>query len=403
MSRKKVVILGGGFAGLACANALDSQHFAVTLVDRKRYFEFLPNIHELVSGVKRPSAVRLPLGPNLRAQGHRFVCADIVAIDPDGPSAQLSTGRELNADYLVIGLGSADATYGVSGVARHVLSFKSADQCQAIHDRLELLCREGAPRVTLIGGGITGVEALGEILRRYGPALRELRVVEAQDQLLPGGRDSVSAHLAQHCNSQGVELILGDAVQRITAKTVLLGSGKRLRSDLTIWTGGPAPPQLLSEAGLSKPGTWVEVDANLQHTKHPSVFVAGDCAQLPKPLRKQAYHALDMGRCVADNLQRLTSARRLRRFRPAPKPTLIAFGELDTLLVSEPIAVAGPALAAAKEAVFTAVMTQLDQRGSKSRARALVARGRNASRELLWPRLADWRTLLRQAQLKRLP
>lgn len=401
MKRPEVLIIGGGFAGLACANALDARRFAVTLVDARDAFEFLPNIHELLSGVKRPQELRLPLAPAMDAAGHRFLLARVADIDPQGCRVRAGR-RRLGADYLVIATGAVDAHYGIPGVDEHALGFKSVDQCQAIHTRLEALAAARQSRVVIIGGGLEGIEGLGEILRRYRDALGAITLVEAQERLLPGTPAGVHRHLQGLMRAAGVELVLGDAVRRITPRSVLLASGRRLRSDATIWTGGPAPAPLLADSGLADQGAWVAVHNSLEHRQYRNVFVVGDAAELPSPLRRQAYHALNMGRCAARNIERRAAGRGLLRFRPTPKPTLLAFGDTDTLLLTERLALAGPALATGKEGVFSAVMTGLDRRGAAARTGAILQRGLHASQRLLWPTLRDTQRLLRVGRIRSL-
>jgi NADH dehydrogenase len=118
---------------------------------------------------------------------------------------------------------------------------------------------------------------------------------------------------------------------------------------------------LLHESGLApKPGQWAPVKRTLQSRRFDHVFVIGDAAGLPRGLSKQAYHALDMGKCAAENVVRLLAGRRPRAFVPAPKPMLIAFGDLDTFLVAGGTALASPALAVLKESVYQLTMAQLD-------------------------------------------
>ena len=401
MKRPSVTILGGGFAGLACANALDARRFAVTLVDRKAHFEFLPNIHELLSGVKKPAQLRLDLNDAMQALGHSFIRAEVEALDPRERSLRLGPRRQLAGDYLVVALGSADADFGVAGVRQHSFGFKSVSECQAIHRQLETMKRRAkSSRLLIVGAGLEGIEALGEVLRGYRDTALHITLVEARPALLPEMPAAVGRHIASLCEHWAVECITGDPVTKITPKTVLLRSGRRLRSDATIWTGGPTPPALLASAGLAPEGAWAPVSANLEHRDFRDVFIAGDAARTQTAISKQAYHALDMGRCVALNIQRRSGGRRLRAYRPSTKPTLLAFGDLDTVLIAEQGALAGPALAAAKETVFTGVMTQLDPRPARERLGAVLQRGRAATRELLWPTVQNWARLRRQAQLR---
>lgn len=399
-ARPRVVIVGGGFAGLACANNLDARRFAVTLVDRKRHFEFLPNIHELLSGVKKPRELRLPLGQAMQAQGHDFICAEVSMVDAATRVVQLGR-KKLQADYLLLANGSEDADFGVAGVREHSLPFKSVAHCEAIAERLAALSRRAQrSRVVIVGGGLEGIEALGEILRAYRDRKFTIVLLEARQRILPALQSNVSSLIREEASAWGVQFVLADPVARVTAKTVLLASGRRLRSDATIWTGGPTPPTLFAESELAAPRAWIAVDKTLQPMDYPGVFVAGDAAELPSPISRQAYHALDMGRCAAQNIARAASGRRLRAFRPSPKPTLLSFGDLTTVLITPGTAIAGPALAAGKETVFTTVMTQLDQRSPRQRLGALLERGRSAGRELLWPALSELRRLPQQAKVR---
>ena len=134
--RPSVLILGGGFAGVSCAGRLSKHRFDVCLVDQKPHFEFLPNIHEILSGVKRPRDVRLNLADQMAALGHRFTQASVQAIAPEGNRVTLDDGTTLNYDFLVVALGAVDAYYGVTGIDANALSFKSAAQCDAIGQRL---------------------------------------------------------------------------------------------------------------------------------------------------------------------------------------------------------------------------------------------------------------------------
>ncbi|KGE05119.1 NAD(P)/FAD-dependent oxidoreductase [Pseudohaliea rubra] len=383
--RPRVLVLGGGFAGLSCALALPAPRFAVTLADRSQSFEFLPAIHELVSGLKDPAQLRLPLKAVLARRGHRFRRGEVERIDPVARTVHFTRGS-LDYDRLVIALGADDADFGVSGAQQNAMPFKSVAQCAAIGRQLRALLRKERPgRVTIIGGGLEGVECLGEVLRVRGSRTVPVTVVEAGPRLLPGAPAAVGRYLADHCETAGVTLALGDPVDRVTPRTVRLASGRRLRSALTIWTGGPAPLPLLAGSGLAAPGRWAGVSASLHLEGHEDIFVAGDTAELPEPLARQAYHAMDMGRHCARELERQERGLRPLAFKATEKPQLIAFGERDCLLLQGRHALASPSLALGKEAIFQAVMAQLDQRPLSDRIAALLRRGAGARESVSWP------------------
>lgn len=401
MNKPRVLIVGGGFAGLSCALRLDPRRFAVTVIDQRRHFEFIPHIHELISGVKRPSDLRLPLATLLRERGHRFRRATATSIDVAEHSVTLDDGSEMRGEYLVIATGSSDADFGVAGVARHTLPLKSVDNGSAIAQRLNTLQKQAAPhRVVVVGAGLAGVEVVGELLRRK-PASCELCLVEAQQRPLPGAPTAVSQFLEQYFAQQGVALWTSDPVARVSAKTVWLQSGARLRSDATIWTGGPAPPPLLADSFLAEKNRWLNVNRDLSLPHSTGVFVAGDTAQTPKIISRQAYFALDMGSCVAANIACLAAGRNTVGFRALPRPTLMALGDRDCVLIAGNAAFAGKALMAAKESIYALVMSQLDRRRPRKRIDALLQRSRN-SYSLLWPLLRPRDIISRDGRLRRL-
>lgn len=405
MTRRKlrIAILGGGFGGIACASDLASKHFDVTLVDRRDSFEFLPNIHELLSGTKTAQSLKLPLDSMLTAAGHRFLCAEVARIDVEARMLEFTDGDALEWDYLVVAIGGVDATFGVTGVERNALPFKSVAQCARIGRALAALeegsDNDGNREVIVVGGGLEGIEALGEILRRYRHSAISTTLVEARPRLLPEAPAALDGYLRALCAELPVNFRCGTPVRRINKREVVLTDGIRLPSDLTIWTGGPAPPPLLAASDLADKGAWATVDASLRSSRSRHVFVVGDSAALPWDQVRQAYHALDMGRCAAGNLHRLARGRSPLRYRPSNKPMLVAFGDLSCMLVAGRLAVAGPALSTGKEAVYELVMAQYDRRPMPRRIAAMLARGQRAGRELVWPTLRSVEALRRQGQL----
>ncbi|NNL68152.1 MAG: FAD-dependent oxidoreductase [Myxococcales bacterium] len=388
MARKarqpRIVILGGGFAGLAAALEL-ADGFRVTLVDARASFEFLPNIHELVSGVKRPDVLRLPLDRIVRRAGHRFVRDTVTAIDTHERRVTLERRAALSYDALIVALGGVNATHGVPGVEEHAFAFKSVDDCDRIGRRIRKLLRAARRQdVVIVGGGLEGIEALGEIVRvRGGHDGLRIHLVEAGERLL-GDAPSDLDRFVRELAPDGVEFLTDARVARVEDGGIVLEDGRRIPSQATIWTGGPAAPSLLAQAGLAKrEGAWAPVTPTLQATGHPNVFIAGDCAELPDPIAKQAYHALDMGRWAAEGARRWLEGQTPNDFEPAEKPALVSFGNRTCFLVAGERVLAAPALAVAKEGVFELVMAQLDRRTPWQAATGAAFRLREAGFALL--------------------
>jgi NADH dehydrogenase len=135
-----------------------------------------------------------------------------------------------------------DATRGVPGVVEHAFPFKSVELCDRIGRRLvQLAGRRKRVRVVIVGGGLEGVEALGEILRRYRGSGLHVTLVEARERLLPEAPALLDAHVRELCAPYEVDFEMEAPVRTIEPKALVLGDGRSLLSDLTIWTGGPAP------------------------------------------------------------------------------------------------------------------------------------------------------------------
>lgn len=396
MARPEVVIVGGGFAGLVAAQRLGSRH-AVTLIDRTPDFEFLPNLHELVSRSKRPDSLRLSRARLLGRCGHAFLQAEVVEIDPRRRLVKTRTGVELGYDALIVAAGSAAAASGVPGVREHALALRSVAEGTEIGRRLRRLARDGGSRtVTVVGGGFTGVECLGEILRRYRHARRlRIRVVEPRGRLLAGQPRVVHRTLRRLLRDFDVELLAGESVAALEPGRLLLASGSALASDLTLWTAGGAPPPLLARAGLARAGAWADTRPTLQSAEHDDVFLAGDAAQLARGVGKQSYHATAMGRRAAGNVARLLAGREPRRYSPDLERRLVTFGYLTGFYIEDGLVLASAALCFVRELLFQLGMLELERSTGRKAQRRLRQRLTDAARLCRWPDAL--RTLLPQA------
>jgi len=279
------------------------------------------------------------------------------------------------------------------------MPFRSVADALAIEHRLHALVQQGKPlRIVIAGGGISGVEALGEILRRHREdASLSVDVVEADERLLTGLPPALDIDIRRQCEPYAVKFHTASVIASVTAKGVRLADGTRLRSGLTLWTAGLAPPTLLRESGLSPPHQiWADVHQTLQSRHADNTFVIGDAAQLPRAVGKQAFRAIDMGDLAAANVQRLLDGHALKPFKPAPKPMLIGFGDLQTYLVAGRKVIASKLLAGAKEGAYQVYMSQMAPEGLLTSLPAAAGRLWQGWRQLALPQLvslADFRKL----------
>ncbi|MBT8102469.1 MAG: FAD-dependent oxidoreductase [Gammaproteobacteria bacterium] len=389
-SRSRVVIIGGNFAGLVAASRL-SCDYDVTVVDAFAEFEWTPNIHEILSGVKNRDSVVLPRAECVNRYGHTFVHDAVIGIDRDSGSVITEGGLVLPYDACLIAAGSQRTTFGIEGAEEHALGLRLVDDAVRIASRLDkLAARKRRASVVIVGGGVSGVEALGELLRRRAQGDEfNIHVVELESRILEKQPNGLASDALQRFAPYPVTLHTDSAVMHVGARSVTLASGEKLTADLCIWSAGMTLPDFLRDTGLNDAGDeWLPVDDTLKSRYANNIFIAGDCAALPDPVRKQAYYAMDMGEVAGDNISRLIRGRRLRRFRAAPMPMLISFGDITTWLVAGETVVASPLLAAAKEGVYQATMARLESPNEPLRYSAdLVGRAAMATRQLLLPQL----------------
>ncbi len=394
--KKKVVIIGASFAGLAAAGAIPSR-YSVRVLDPRPEFQWTPNIHEILSGVKTERDVLLDRETIIRHRGHAFIRDSAVKLDTADRKVETAAGKTLRYDACIVASGGVRDMQGIPGADKYCIGFGTAAEAAAIEKRIRRLVALGKPAsVVIIGGGISGIEALGEILRRHrSDEVLDLHVVERETEILPGMPAALVADIRRRAGEYGVNFHVGRTVRRITKTGVAFKGGKSLPADLVIWSAGLSPPAYLAESGLIPTGhRWAPVNQTLVSKVTPQVLVAGDTAELPSALRKQAYHALDMGEYAGNNVQRMFRGRALRRFRASTKPLLVAFGDLDTYLVAGDRVVASPYLAAAKESVYQYYMARLSLgQPPVDFGAGLAARFGGAIRSLVLPEILSGRAL----------
>jgi|GEM_PF-324628 len=380
MAKPRVVILGGGFGGLAAASQLDKD-YDVTLVDRGADFEYLPNLHELVSRFKKPGALRLDRDRLMAHRGHAFRQSEVEAIDPEQRQVRTADGGVLGYDALIVAMGSAVTSRGVPGVAEHALPLRSIAHGVEIGARLrELVDDGGSQAVTVVGGGFTGVECLGEILRRYRQHRSlAIRLIEPGPRLLARQPRVVHRALREVIEECDVEILFGERVAGLEPGRIHLASGSWLRSDLTLWTAGGGPSPLLAAAGLAAPGEWAPARRSLQSERYDDVFIAGDSANLRRQVAKQSYQATAMGRRAAKNVKRLFAGRLLKKYSPPDEQLLITFGYLTGFYLDDDVVLEGAALCLARELLFQIGMAELDRPRRGGARRRLWKRLRNAA------------------------
>lgn len=394
--KKSVVIIGANFAGLSAAGQL-SGRYHVSVIDERAAFQWTPNIHEILSGVKRESSVNIDTARIIRRMGHRFINQRAVHIDVKNNWVELDDSSPQRFDALLIASGHVQSNRGVTGAEEYADGFLRADEVFNIRRKIARRLQAGQDTaVSIIGGGFTGVEVLGELLRSYRSEPRlTINVVDSASRLVSELPKVLADDIRRRCESEKVSFYFGKELREVDASGLRFQDGQTLCSDITIWSAGTLLPSFIEASGIQTvQQRGVPVNPCLQSTRYPQIFAAGDAASTPRPLAKQAGHAIDMGERAGTNIDRWLRGREMVSYRPANKPIALAFGDINTYLIQGETVLASPALVAAKEALYQAYMARLSSYLPLFELSSGVAsRCYGAIRHLLLPEILSFRPL----------
>jgi len=352
----RVVIVGGGFAGLGVCRKLAKRPVSITLVDRQNHHLFQPLLYQVAMAGLSPADIAIPIRAILRRQPNaRVIMAEAVGVDFNQRRLLLHDGEALDYDYLVVAAGASTNFFGrEQSWGAHALGMKSLEDALEMRRRV-LIAFEAAEReadaqarrrlltFVVIGGGATGVEVAGALseLSRYVLAddfraihASDARVVliEAGPRLLAGGFD---ADLAERARAQlvelGVEVRLNTRVEDISEGSVHL-QGETLEASTILWTAGVQGRRLATLLGteLDRAGR-VVVGQDCSVPGHPEVFAIGDIAAFvptgeKHPLPGLAPVAMQQGRYVARAIVARIARHDVKPFRYIDKGIMATVG-----------------------------------------------------------------------------
>jgi NADH dehydrogenase len=300
-----VVVVGGGFAGVACARRLAGQPgVRVTLLDRNGYHQFQPLLYQVATAELTPDDIRFDLEAMFAGHDNIEVrTGEAVAADPAHPAVTLAGGEVVAGDVLVLAAGSQPNFFHTPGADRFTFPLYSLEDAERVRSRvLQLfqdagakpeLVEEGALTFVVVGAGATGVEtagALAELVHDVMPHVHpQLAVAGAQVILVDLGHavlgpfsDEAHGYAARQLQRRGVRLKLGTSAKEIGAGHVSLSDGTLVRTHLTIWGGGLMAAPLAADSGVSQGrGGRIDVRPDLTVEGFPAVYALGDFANIP--------------------------------------------------------------------------------------------------------------------------
>ena len=352
-SRPQVVIIGGGFGGLAAARALRKAPVDITLIDRANHHLFQPLLYQVASAALAPGDIAEPIRSVLSRQKNAAVrLAEVVGIDVDAKQIRTDDGDDVPYDLLVVAAGARHAYFGHPEWEAFAPGLKTIDDALEMRRRL-LGAFEEAEWTTdperraqlltfvVVGGGPTGVELAGAIsdiarqtlsgdFRHISPADAKVMLVEGSGKVLGALDDPLPQHAKNHLESLGVEVRLNTFVTGMDADGVDLGD-ERVQACTIFWAAGneASPLGKMLNVPLDRQGR-VVVTQDLSIPNHRDVTVIGDLAHfahgVEAPLPSVAPVAIDMGTYVGRNWRDRLEGRDLPLFYHRDKGSMATIG-----------------------------------------------------------------------------
>src|SRR5262245_41673366 len=327
-ARKRVVIIGAGFAGITAARALRRAEAEVVLIDRRNHHLFQPLLYQVATAVLSPAEISAPIRQLEAKQRHATVrLAEVTSVDLASRTIEAASPgagvRKIAFDYLVVATGMRPNYFGHDEFVRFAPGLKSLSDAEPIRAKilgaLELAATiededERARQMTfvLVGAGPSGVELAASLallmkvtlrgnFHRIDPAKASIILLDGAKRVLPTFADSVSHKVERRLEKLGVKVVTGVKVETVDDKGVIAG-GSRIPSATVVWTAGvaasPIPKMLGSKTDRAGRAL---VDPFLKIVEAPGVFVVGDAASVMQdehPVPGVAQAAIQEGRYV---------------------------------------------------------------------------------------------------------
>ena len=367
-----VIIVGGGFGGLAAARALKKAPVDVVLIDRANHHLFQPLLYQVATSVLGPGHIASPIRAILKNNKNTTVIlGDVTGVNVDARSIIADsadrTGVSLAYDYLILATGVQQSYFGHPEYERYAPGLKSVADAVALRNKIlhafELAEAEEDPALhqnlltfVLVGGGPTGVEMASAIavliritlkreFRRIDPASARIVLVDRGTRPLATFAPELSAAAKRHLEKLGIEVRLGQGVDCVDEHGVIV-AGERIASKTVIWTAGvtASPAAKWLNAETDHAGR-VRIQPDLSLSNHPEIFVAGDTASLEqdgKPLPGVAQVAIQQGHYAGDLIRRRVTGKSMPApFRYFDKGNLAVVGKNFAVLESHKVKLSG--------------------------------------------------------------
>ncbi len=330
--RPRIVVVGGGFGGLAAVNRLKRLDAAITFIDRRNHHLFQPLLYQVATTSLSPSEIAWPIRQLVHRRPHvTTLLATVTGVDTAARTVQLDDGMRVPFDYLIIATGAHHAYFGHDEWEPFAPGLKTLEDATAMRARLLLAferaeiepdpdARRALLTFVIIGAGPTGVELAGAIVelaritlkgdfRHIHPEDARVVLIEGGKRVLANFKPEMSAYAERALKELGVEVVLGEMVTNVHADGVDYG-GKTLRAGTILWAAGvlasPAAKWLGVEA--DRAGR-IKVNPDLSVPGHPEIFAVGDTVAITMPDGKPVPGIGDAAKQGGSHAARVIAAR----------------------------------------------------------------------------------------------
>ena len=353
-SRPRVLILGGGFAGVGAAMKLKHADADVVLVDKNDYHTFQPLLYQLASGLLETTAVGHSLRDLVHDQENTTVHQDVVtSIDLAAREVRFEQLAPLTYDFLVLGIGAEVNFFGTEGAAEHAFPMYTLADAVRLKDHLlglweaadrdPSLVEDGALNVVVVGGGPTGVETAGALAELYradlakdfrgiAPEQSRIVLVEAGPEIFAMFKPNLREYARKALEKRTVELMTGVAVESVSPTRVTLKTGDVLNAHTLVWGAGLQGNKLVQSLGFElERGNRIGVGPELNPPDHPEVFAVGDIAAITDQKTDQVLPqlgsvALQSGHHAGETIAKRLAGKKTKPFAYKDKGTMATIG-----------------------------------------------------------------------------
>jgi NADH dehydrogenase len=337
---ENVVVLGSGYAGAGAIRSLESAldgEADVTWISDVDYHLVLHESHRCIKDPDVQEKITIPI-EDIKSPSTEFIQDEVAEIDTDDRTVTLAGGDDVSYDYLLVGIGSRTAFFGIQGLKEHAHTLKGLDDALGIHEDVKeqatAATRDDPAQIVIGGAGLSGIQTAGEIaeFRDEHDYPIDIHLVEGLDEVLPNSDPSLQAALRDRLEARDVNIMCGEFIGEVDEETVYIGEDIELDYDTLVWTGGITGHEAAETCDVDQDERSHRLHAGQTfQTEDERIFALGDCALVDQPgedpAPPTAQAAWQAAEVVGKNIARSIRGQPLQKWTYKDKGTVVSVGE----------------------------------------------------------------------------